>query len=121
MPKRALRPCKQPGCPSLVESGYCERHKGKEVSNVQSLRSLRSEHSDFYHTNRWKETSKRHRENNPLCAPCYKSGIRTLATIVHHNPELKCLLENKLNPYDEKYLVSICHNCHQKELRRKRG
>ena len=27
MPKKALKPCKHPGCPKLTEGAYCDEHK----------------------------------------------------------------------------------------------
>ena len=27
MPKKALKPCKHPGCPKLTEGAYCDKHK----------------------------------------------------------------------------------------------
>jgi 5-methylcytosine-specific restriction protein A len=120
MPKRALRPCKQPGCPALVESGYCEGHKGKEIDHKQSLRSLKSENESFYHTNKWKRTSEAFRAANPFCAPCKRSGIIERVHTAHHVPELSILLKEGKDPYDWQYLEAVCFNCHQKELRRKR-
>jgi 5-methylcytosine-specific restriction protein A len=30
MPERPKRPCARPGCPELVDSGYCEAHRKRE-------------------------------------------------------------------------------------------
>lgn len=27
MPRKALKPCKHPGCPRLTEGAYCDEHK----------------------------------------------------------------------------------------------
>lgn len=119
MPKRALRPCKQPGCRNLVASGYCEAHKGFETK-FNGLRELKSDHHDFYQSNRWKQISMRIRQKEPLCRECKSQGYVTQATLVHHEPELPELLSKGLNPYDEKYLIPICRNCHQRHLNEKK-
>lgn len=125
MPPRALRPCKQAGCRNLVQSGYCEQHQAKAVSNVQSLRALddkkTDEDRDFYQSWRWRKLSEQIRKEEPLCRECYKNGLRgQVAHLVHHEPERKVLISKGLDPYDPQYLVPICNNCHQRHLNEKR-
>lgn len=117
MPPKPLKQCSYPGCRELSREARCEKHRAVPK---ESLRALRSENADFYHTNKWKTVSKAFRDVHLLCAYCLKSGIRTRATITHHNPELSVLLAEGKGPYDWDYLDGVCFNCHQKELRRKR-
>lgn len=124
MPDRFLKPCKQPGCPALVKSGYCPNHAGNtrlEIRNrFKKLDDKKTpEMRRFYSGSKWTETSKKHRSKNPLCLACYKKGIRKAVELTHHEPPLEHLLANGLDPYDEKYLVSSCFDHHQKELREK--
>ena len=74
----------------------------------------------FYSSSLWAKVSKRHKKNNPLCVPCQEKGMTTKVDITHHDPDLRYLIENNLDPYDDKYLVSICEKCHMEELRKKR-
>ena len=69
----------------------------------------------------WTLASKRHRAKEPLCRQCKREGIISKGELVHHNPPLDELKARGLNPLDDKYLETLCFNCHQKELRRKRG
>lgn len=36
MPNAALRPCAQPGCPTLVRAGYCDQHRPRARDMRQS-------------------------------------------------------------------------------------
>ena len=121
-----LRPCKQPGCPNLVKSGYCEKHvkykpenpkrKGFEkLDKKKSLKEIR-----FYRSSKWTKTSVVHRVHEPLCRRCRERGVIKAAEMVHHCPDLKTLWELHKNPYDHKYLVSLCNRCHLEDLRKKR-
>jgi hypothetical protein len=40
--------------------------------------------------------------------------------MVHHNPSREELLAAGLNPFDDKYLETLCNWHHLEELRRKR-
>lgn len=120
MPQRAKSMCKKPGCPALLDKpGYCEAH-----INLASLRSLDKkktpEQKSFYSSYAWTLASKQHRAREPLCRQCKSEGIVSKGELVHHNPPLDELKARGLNPLDDKYLETLCFNCHQKELRAKR-
>lgn len=125
MPSRALRPCRVPGCPNLVSSGYCPAHISNQQQETKARFSILDrkktpEQIQFYRSKLWTEVSRLHRTNEPLCRECKANGRIVTATLVHHEPDLQTLLERGLNPFNDKYLVSLCESCHQKELRRKR-
>jgi 5-methylcytosine-specific restriction protein A len=118
----AMRPCKQPGCPNLVKAGYCDKHKHYEVSGFKQLDNNKTlETRAFYSSTRWTRTSLEHRRIEPLCRACKGKGIITAGEMVHHDPPLEYLLTNGLNPYDHRYLATLCNDCHLIELRNKRG
>lgn len=110
MPKAALRPCKYPGCPELVESGYCEKHaeivaEMRRGSNVRDPKVHR-----LYGTRRWEQMRKRQLSKQPWCEECLKAGIYTQATDVHH---VEVHGGNEYKFYNSP-LQSLCHSCHSK-------
>ena len=119
--RRAKIMCRHPGCSTLLsQPGYCAKHaKQHEFKKLDKRKD--PERVAFYRTYKWRRTSEQHRIAEPLCRQCKENGIIEQAYGVHHNPDLSELLAKGLDPLDEKYLESICFNCHQKELRRKRG
>jgi 5-methylcytosine-specific restriction endonuclease McrA len=78
------------------------------------------EQKKFYSGARWTQVSRTHRAIEPLCRRCRAVGQVVAAELVHHNPPLQYLIDNGLNPYNDKYLESLCFACHQKELRGKK-
>jgi 5-methylcytosine-specific restriction protein A len=123
---RALRICRKPGCTTLVREGYCEKHRHiPQEQKRQAWDELNKNKPEwkrrFYASAEWTRCSIIHRAREPLCRRCKGDGMITVAEMVHHNPDLDTLMEQGLNPLDDKYLESICFNHHQEELRKKRG
>lgn len=127
MPERSLRPCKVMGCLRLVDGpGYCAEHAAGAAAEAKSrfkvLDNRVPDHiREFYHKSKWTEASALHRCREPLCRRCKNEGRVVCGELTHHNPPLEELLRTGKNPYDDRYLETLCHNCHQKELRAKRG
>jgi len=127
MPERSITLCRHPGCSErLALPGYCEPHrKQKRDESTKQLRDLGDripdKNKNFYHSSEWTKTSILHRIKEPLCRPCREFGIIVDGDLTHHDPDLTHLLQHNLNPFDDKYLVTVCTQCHQRELRKKRG
>ena len=98
-----MQPCRQPGCPELVDKGYCDGHR-------QENRPKRHGQA-IYGTKRWKNLRRRKLAMNPICESC----TERLAEHVHHIkdiyefPELVFVMSN---------LESICRVCHGSETNR---
>ena len=79
LPYRPKIPCKQPGCPNLVQPGkqYCEEHLRlhPEVTRSAGGRGYGS---------RWQRESRAYLRSHPLCVECMKQGQYTKATVVDH-------------------------------------
>lgn len=72
----------------------------------------RKDNSKFYNGRPWRKFSKAFREKNPLCVKCEEEGRTTAAAVCDHIRGLDFLLENNINPIDEKECQSLCHPCH---------
>lgn len=112
MPQKLLKPCRHPGCPKLVQSGYCEKHRTQYHKNYTKTRTDRKEQA-FYFSKEWRLTSANYRVMHPICERCGERETR----IVHHTTRLPELLEKGLNPCDERYLEGCCWSCHEKTKR----
>ena len=81
MPRRPLHPCKQNGCPALVEGRYCPRHQ-KEVDAADRERrgSAASRGYDKDHR-RWRSEVL---DRDPVCVVCLESGRVTASEEADH-------------------------------------
>jgi 5-methylcytosine-specific restriction protein A len=98
-----MQPCSQPGCPELVEKGYCDGHRSQNRPERHG--------QDIYNTKRWKNLRKRKLALDPICESC----MERLAEHVHHIKEIYEYPELK---WDMCNLESICRQCHGKETNR---
>lgn len=71
--------CASPGCPELVESGYCAEHRRSEDPNVRRA-GPRARGYDY----RWDRVSRLYRRRRPLCEMCAAEGVTTPVDLVHH-------------------------------------
>lgn len=122
---RALRICRKSGCTELVKEGYCNKHqhltRERQRDSWSELDKRKTDEARrFYSGPRWTRCSVRHRAREPLCQRCKADGIIKVAEIVHHNPSRETLIDQDKNPYDDQYLESLCFNCHQEELRKRK-
>ena len=106
MPKAALKPCKYPGCPELVASGYCERHKKERGGAV-----VRDPNRQRLYGRRWQKMRVKQLKNQPWCEICLENGVHTLATQVHHVERH----EGDEHMFYNSPLQSLCISCHSKE------
>ena len=78
MASRSLRPCGHPGCPELVKSGYCEKHR---QSKDPIGRASAVERGYNY---RWQRARAGYLRKHPLCVECLEIGRVNVATVVDH-------------------------------------
>jgi 5-methylcytosine-specific restriction endonuclease McrA len=121
--KRAKSICSHPGCNVLLDApGRCEKHQRIQIrSNFDYLdRKKSDEDIKFYSSAAWQKVSRAHREVEPLCRSCRDRGLVVAAQMVHHEPDRKELIKRGESPLDDRFLVSLCNNCHLVELRKKK-
>lgn len=82
MAKKALRPCRHPGCPELTRDGWCDKHQ-------PTARASRKRESAAYHS--WygkaiwvKDLRPAQLLREPWCRVCAAQGVRTPAVVVDH-------------------------------------
>jgi len=108
MPSRSLRPCAYGGCANLVESGYCDAHRGLAAA-VQPDHHREWQH--LYNSARWRKIRARQLIKAPFCAECMKRGVFTMATDVDHiEPHRGDIVLFFRGPFQ-----SLCHPCHSKK------
>jgi 5-methylcytosine-specific restriction protein A len=105
MPKNPVKPCKYPGCSSLVDQGYCDSHKGM----APVVRDAPTQ--GLYGTRRWKSIRVLQLAKEPWCAECLRANIYTPATDVdhverHHGDPIKFFFGKR---------QSLCHSCHSRK------
>jgi len=118
--------CQANFCNNYTTTRYCAEHRKTYtlLNNADAFKRCKESSSQakaFYSSSRWRKTTALFRAYNPLCEECKKQGLIVPVKLVHHVPGIDFLLDNGSNPCDFKYLQGLCHNCHQKELRKKKG
>jgi len=115
------RPCRQRGCPAVVQSPA--RHCPKHLTDNTRTRQRRDydrqrageEHRKLYGTARWKRLRMMKLHANPfcelgiICDPEPKTGRRAPATDVHH---LQGIVEHPALAFEWSNLQAACHACH---------
>lgn len=72
--------CNHPGCSTLVQSGYCDKHvKVKRIYDNRRESSAKRGYDA-----RWKVARRKFLDCNPLCIECQNNGMLTEATVVDH-------------------------------------
>ena len=80
MAMRPLRPCLYPGCPELVSSGRCDKHK---VDHRECDRHRGSSTERGYGA-RHRQIRGIVRREEPLCRECLKTGLLTPSNEMDH-------------------------------------
>lgn len=105
MPNKPLKPCKYPGCPELVSSGYCAAHEQTRPREYD-----RDPKRQRLYSTAWKKRRLNHLAKHPWCEECLSKGIYTEATDVHHviphRGDVKIFWSSPLQ--------SLCHACHSR-------
>lgn len=112
MPSRPKRPCRHPGCPSLVDLGYCDKHR---KANRKSYDEQRGTSSQRGYGGRWQKVRAAFLKRNPLCVKCMDEGRITAGTVVDH------LIPHRGDPvlmWDEDNFQTLCGPHHNRDKQR---
>lgn len=89
MPSRPKRPCAHPGCPELVDKGYCEKHQKYKRTETKEQRRAQDQRRGSAHergyTSKWQRYSKwfLRQPDNVFCK-LQLPGCTNLAQCVDH-------------------------------------
>ncbi len=97
----ALKSCPAPGCPELVEHGYCSEHQGFGYQRGPDA----ADRQAIYNSRRWKALRRQVQKSDPWCAVI---GCQNLATQLDHIVPLRTVLANGLDPYDRANVQPLC-------------
>ena len=101
MPYRAKRPCNYPGCPELVDRGYCPVHQ-RQVNK-------RDKEVSKHYGRDWEKIRDWYISLHPLCEICETQGRLTPATEVHHIVPIEDGGSDKGGN-----LQALCKSCHSR-------
>jgi 5-methylcytosine-specific restriction protein A len=110
------KPCMRPGCPNIVERGYCDVHRPAKEQQACLVGGKRIKYDRFrgsaasrgYDRN-WQAVRREFLQENPLCEDCAEHSRFAPATEAHHvmkvaeYPELRLRKDN---------LRALCRECH---------
>lgn len=105
MPTKPKRPCRYPGCPSLSDGLYCEKHK--KLTDAQYNKYQRDPETRKRYGSEWRKVRSRYIKAHPLCEECLKHGLYTPAQEVHH---ILPLSRGGTNVVQN--LMALCKPCH---------
>lgn len=111
---KPLRACAQPGCPELVERGYCEKHaKAKPVVKREDSRPTAAQRG---YGSRWQKARAGYLRKHPLCVQCMeREGRPVPATVVDHIVPHKGDMKKF---WDRSNWQALCATCHNKKTAR---
>ncbi|MCI5499212.1 MAG: HNH endonuclease [Clostridiales bacterium] len=123
MAKKALKPCRHPGCPALTREGWCPKHK---PAPRQAQRKESAAWHGWYSKAIWvQDLRPAQLMREPFCRVCASKGWRTRATVVDHVVPFRGDWALFVSPANHQSLCKFHHDQktarEQAEERRKAG
>lgn len=103
MPTKPLRPCRQPGCPALVKSGYCEAHKRRAKGSERPWRTSIGSASSRGYGSEWRALRVQVLQRDSWCRVC---GVAPATHVDHVVPKARGGSDQMCN------LQGLCQACH---------
>ncbi len=101
MPPKPLRPCRQPGCPSLIRGGgWCEAHKPVSWASTTASAASRG------YGSQWRALRERVLRRDPTCYRCRREPS---TAVDHVRPKAQGGSDDLSN------LAGICEGCHTRK------
>ncbi|WP_395013568.1 HNH endonuclease [Robinsoniella peoriensis] len=105
MPRKPKKPCRNPGCPNLTESAYCEEHS-------KQYQPERAGSTERGYNSKWRKARTRYLKEHPLCVRCREYGKLVKAVVVDHVTPHR---GNEVLFWDESNWQALCKQCHDKK------
>lgn len=107
-----MKLCKYAGCYSMVQDGYCERHKQYGIQKDQERKALSKPfqkaerpNAELYNTRKWRKLRQEIVDEYKCCSICGRDSKLE----VHHRIQPK---GNDELFYDKDNLLLVCFWCH---------
>jgi 5-methylcytosine-specific restriction protein A len=86
MPAKPKRPCNYPGCPELVEYGYCDRHRPQRerTERYAEYERERGTAAQRGYNAAWRRARLAFLREHPWCVMCEQEGRLRPAEVVDH-------------------------------------
>ena len=110
MAMRPLRPCLHPGCPELVSSGRCDKHK----VDYRECDRHRGSSTERGYGARHRQIREVVRREEPLCRECLKNGLLTPSNEMDH-------IDGDAFNTTRVNLQMLCKHCHAQKSVREQG
>ncbi|MBJ7887986.1 HNH endonuclease signature motif containing protein [Bacillus licheniformis] len=111
---KPLKPCNEPGCPTLTREGYCKQHKRDKPVYDQYRESAARRGYD----SKWRKARQGYLSKHPFCVSCMKEGRRVPATVVDHITPHK---GDKKLFWDSSNWQPLCAPCHSRKTAKEDG
>lgn len=107
------RPCGQPGCPTLVDSGRCEKHRLQHQRSYDATRD--QDVVKFYNSKAWRSLRDYvRRDELGVCRTCKAEGRAVVGDQVDHIVSIRRDPGRRL---DRDNLQLLCTPCHRRKTR----
>ena len=107
MPSKFKRPCRRPGCGTLVSGGYCARHSKSPYDPDRRYRTR------LYDTRRWERERTAFLEDNPVCVSCRRRFAKVVDHVLPHRGDESSF-------WDRTNWQSLCVRCHNAKSAKER-
>jgi 5-methylcytosine-specific restriction protein A len=113
MPSKPPSPCRERGCPAVVDGGgYCDTHRKDRYKRHNAKRRASKETTDaFYWSSAWRNLRAVVLYLEPLCRTCKEAGRTTVAECVDHIIPMK----RGGAALDRANLQPLCNACHSRK------
>jgi 5-methylcytosine-specific restriction protein A len=106
VPARTLKPCAQPGCPTLVKGGttHCDEHRKARHRNVDARRGTPAERG---YTREWATQRRLYLMAHPICRSC-GAAASEVDHIEPHRGDQRLF-------WDSANWQPLCRTCHSRK------
>ena len=103
-----LKPCSEPGCPTLVEKGRCATHRQQAERQDRQRRGSAAKRG---YGLKWQAYTKAYKARHPYCRPCEQKGRKTPTWGVDHREPVTGPSDPLFwDPENHQPICKPCHN-----------
>ncbi len=106
MPSRPKKICAYPGCPTLTDRTYCERHRQNVRRQYDQYRGTPAQRGYGY---KWRKYREQFLAEHPICEQCWAepaTDVDNISPVIGPDDPLF---------WDPTNHRALCHSCHSKK------